>query len=429
MILLYNILFLLGSLVMLPFFVVKALTLEKRREMFLKRLYPGFQMPRFPGKPIWIHTLSVGEVLSATTLIKGIKKKYPDRALVCSVSTQSGYQIATQSLSKEADFVFFFPYDFLWAVKDVFRRIDPSLFLLVETDLWPNFLHEMAKFRVPAIFVNGRFSPRSYRRYKRFSFFTKPLVSNFACCCMQTEIDARRIISLGAAKERVEVTGNIKFDQPLMPACEENINELKASMRIGGDARIFLAGSTHEGEEAILLRCFEALREGFPDLVLVMAPRDPGRASSVQHMFKKAGLVAPLRTELDKMDVGITPDAIIVDTMGELRRLYAIADVVYVGKSLVNLGGQNPLEPAVFKKPILFGPYMFNFELIAETLLREGGAVQVANGDGLLEEVGALLRDTDRSHLMGQKAYEVFCMNRGAVNRVLGVVERFLMPI
>lgn len=414
---------------MLPFFVVKALTLEKRRATVLKRLCPSFQMPRFRRRPIWIHTLSVGEVLSAITLITVIKEKYPDRALVCSVSTQSGYQVATKSLSQKADLVFFFPYDFVWVVRHVIRRVNPLLFLLVETDLWPNFLHEMARYGVPAILVNGRISPNSYARYKRLSFFVKRLFSSFACCCMQTDTDAKRIISLGAAKEKVEITGNIKFDQPLIPARDEEANRIGTSLKIRRNAKVFLAGSTHEGEEEILLWCFEALRKSFHSLVLVIVPRDPYRAGSVQRMFRKAGLLAHLKTELDKMDAGIIPEAIIVDTIGELRRLYAIADVVYVGKSLVNLGGQNPLEPAAFKKPILFGPYMFNFALIAEMLVREGGAIQVTNKNSLLEEAGALLGDIERSHLIGERAYKVFCMNQGAVARVLGVVERFLRPV
>ncbi|RLB82263.1 MAG: 3-deoxy-D-manno-octulosonic acid transferase [Deltaproteobacteria bacterium] len=425
---LYNILFVVGSLAMFPLFVVKALTLENRRATVLKRLYPGFKIPQFRMRPIWIHALSVGEVFSVVTLIKAIKRDYPDRPLVCSVSTQRGYQVATQSLSKNVDFVFFFPYDFLWTVKYLIRRVRPALFLLVETDLWPNVLSEIAKYGAPAILVNGRISPTSYKRYKRLSFFTKRLLSNFAWYCMQSEIDAKRIISIGAARDKVEVTGNIKFDQPVNPASDEEIRELKDLLRIEANTKVFLAGSTHEGEEAILLRSFEVLKKSFSDLILVVVPRDPGRACSVQRMFKKAGLLASLKTELDKMDASLMPEAIVVDTIGELRRLYAIADVVFVGKSLVNLGGQNPLEPAAFKKPILFGPYMFNFELIAEMLVRKGGAIRVVNGEGLLEQVAGLLRNPERSRLIGQRAYEVFCMNQGAVDRILRVIQRFLRP-
>ena len=428
MILLYNILLLLGGALGLPFFVVKALTGEKRRATIWKRLGVGHPKCLLPAKPIWIHALSVGEVLSSTGLIKKLKEGYPDCSLVFSVSTRGGYEIARKSFAKERDFIFFFPYDFIWTVRPLIRRIDPLLFLLIETDLWPNFLNELAKFGVPAILVNGRISPRSYRRYKRVSFFTKHLFSSFDCCCMQTETDANRIVAIGALPDKVHITGNIKFDQPMVSASDEEISVLRASLQIRPMARVFVAGSTHEGEEAILLRCFKALKKSFPDLVLIVVPRDPGRAYAVQRVFEQAGFVAPLRTGLDKMDTDAIPEAIIVDSIGELRWLYAIGDVVFVGKSLVNLGGQNPLEPAALKKPILFGPHMFNFELVAQMLVREGGAFQVADEEELLEQVKSLLLDPKRSNLMGERAYEVFCMNRGAVEKTLRIVERFLQP-
>jgi 3-deoxy-D-manno-octulosonic-acid transferase len=198
------------------------------------------------------------------------------------------------------------------------------------------------------------------------------------------------------------------------------------SMGIDSRVRVLLAGSTHEGEEKVLLNAFKVLKKSFSDLVLVVVPRDPVRAHSIQQMFGRAGCSAFLKTELEKMDRPLAPDAIIVDTMGELRQLYAIADVVFVGKSLVNLGGQNPLEPAAFKKPILFGPYMFNFELVAEMLIHHGAAVQVANEKELMEQVKSLLLDAERFDMMGMRAYEVLGMNRGAVDKTLQVVEGFL---
>jgi 3-deoxy-D-manno-octulosonic-acid transferase len=239
-------------------------------------------------------------------------------------------------------------------------------------------------------------------------------------------MDARRFVALGAAPEKVHVTGNIKSDQAAVSASEGEVRALRASMGISPTARVFVAGSTHEGEEAILLRCFEALKRSFPDLVLVLAPRDPRRARGIQWMFSQAGFITSLRTELGKMDVGFAPEAIVVDTIGELRRLYAIAHVVFVGKSLVNLGGQNPLEPAALKKPMVFGPYMFNFGLIAERLVREGGALQVANEEELLREVGSLLAKPERLNAMGMNAHKLFHMNRGAVRKTLAVIEGFL---
>jgi 3-deoxy-D-manno-octulosonic-acid transferase len=252
------------------------------------------------------------------------------------------------------------------------------------------------------------------------------IFSSISAICAQTEMDAQRFVAIGARKDKVEVTGNLKFDYKLMRLSGGEISRLRASMGIGPGVSVFLAGSTHEGEEKILLKCFMVLKKSFADLILVVVPRDPTRAYRTQQMFERAGCPASLKSELDEMDGHDASHAIVVDTMGELRQLYAIADVVFVGKSLVNLGGQNPLEPAAFKKPILFGPHMFNFELVAEMLIQQGGAVEVANEKELMEQVKSLLLDSKRCETMGMKAYEVLGMNRGAVEKTLNVVERFL---
>jgi len=425
-IILYNILFLISIVLALPFIFVKVLTSEKRQKTVVRRLRPEAFIRASGARPIWIHALSVGEVLACSSLIKQIKKTYAERPVVLSVSTLTGHEVAEQRLKSDVDAIFFSPYDLLWSVRKTIGSVDPGIFILVESDIWPNFTYEMKRRHIPFILVNGRVSPRSFSGYMRLSFFMKGVFLNMSSICAQTEMDARRFVALGAAPDKVHVTGNIKFDQPPISVSEEEVRALRASMRIGGTARVFVAGSTHEGEESILLRCFEALKRNAPDLVLVVAPRDPGRAGRVQGMFRQAGLRAPLRTELGKVAVGFAPEAIIVDTMGELRRLYAIAHVVFVGKSLINLGGQNPLEPAALKKPIVFGPHMFNFALIAERLVQEGGALQVANEEELLREAGSLLADPGRLNAMGKKAYDVFRMNRGAVEKTLAVIKGFL---
>jgi 3-deoxy-D-manno-octulosonic-acid transferase len=362
---LYNMLFLPASVIVSPFFLIRTLRIEQGHVTMLKRLCPRIDMPRFPKRPIWIHALSVGEVLSSVNLVAAIKERYGDRPLVCSVSTQSGYEVATKSLAKETDVIFFFPYDFVWSVRALVRRVDPLLFLLVETDLWPNCLHEIQRHGAPILLVNGRLSPSSYRNYRSVSFFMKSVLSSISAICVQTEMDAKRFVAIGGAEDKVIVTGNLKFDHKLSPLSEEEIRELRVSMGISPRIRVFLAGSTHEGEEKILLNVYTVLKRIFSDLVLVVVPRDPKRALSIHQMFARADCSVFLKAELDEMDTPCASEVIIVDTMGELRQLYAIADVVFVGKSLVKLGGQNPLEPAAFKKPILFGPHMFNFELVA----------------------------------------------------------------
>ena len=251
---------------------------------------------------------------------------------------------------------------------------------------------------------------------------------NMSSICAQTELDAERFMSVGAPSDLVFVTGNIKFDQPLEPVSDDEARQLRASLKIKSTDAVFLAGSTHEGEEEILLRVFERLKKNFPALVLVLAPRHPDRSGGIKEMFHKAGLVTLLRTELNKMSRHIEPEVVIVDTIGELRRMYAAADVVFVGKSLVNLGGQNPLEPAALGKAMLFGPHMFNFERIAQMLVQKGGAVEVAGEESLLERTKQLLADSGHRETMGKRAHDVFLANRGAVERTMQVLERFLSP-
>lgn len=423
MIVLYNILFFLSLVLALPLIAVKVLTSEKRKKTLIRRLRPKVYIRPSGPRPVWIHALSVGEVLATSALIKKLRETYAQRPVVLSVSTLTGHEVAEQGLKDQVDGLFFFPYDLPWSVRKTIRAVDPGLFILVESDIWPNFTYEMRKRRVPFILVNGRVSPGSFLGYSRLSFFMKSVFSKISFICAQTDMDARRFVALGAAAEKVHVTGNIKFDQPLISVSEGEMSELRGSMSIGPAAPVWVAGSTHEGEEAMLLRCFQALKSKVPGLVLVVVPRDPRRAGGVQGLFEQAGLRAPLRTELEKLDVGSAPEVIIVDTMGELRRLYAIAHVAFVGKSLINLGGQNPLEPAALKKPVLFGPHMFNFARIAERLVQEGGALQVANEGELVQGVGDLLADPGRLRTMGSQAYEVFRMNRGAVDKTLAVIQ------
>jgi 3-deoxy-D-manno-octulosonic-acid transferase len=422
----YNILFLVSIVLALPVISVKVLTSGNKQRLVARRL--GVQeLPRIPGaKPVWVHALSVGEVLASAPLVRKIREVYSSRPVVLSVSTATGHEMADRLLGREVESIFFFPYDLIWSVRKVIRTIDPAVFVLVESDIWPNFIYEMKRRAIPFILVNGRMSPRSFWGYRRVSFFMRRVFSNISTICAQTETDAKQFVALGVAPDKVHITGNIKFDQALVCPSHEEILELRASMGITPGAKVLVAGSTHQGEEEVLMRCFRALRRSFQDLVLVLVPRDPGRGKGIQAMFNHAGFVAPLRTEIHKMNVPSMPEVIIVDTMGELRRLYAIADVVFVGKSLVRLGGQNPLEPAALKKPILFGPHMFNFELIARHLVREGGALQVADEEELLEHAKNLLSDARRSKAMGAEAYKVFHENRGAVDKTLRVMEEFL---
>lgn len=426
MILLYNVIFLLGGVLSCPFIVVKVLTSEKRRKTLLRRLVTQTFIRPPAGRPVWVHALSVGEVLAAVPLVKKIRKTHSNRPVVLSVSTITGHEIAKKLLESHVDSIFFFPYDLVWSVRKVIRCVNPAIFLLVESDIWPNFLYEMKRRRIPTILVNGRLSPRSFSGYKRLSFFMRSVFSAISVICVQSKLDAERFETVGASTEKIRITGNVKFDQEIDLVSDDEIERLRQSMKITPGRKIFLAGSTHEGEESILVDVFSRLKKRFDELVLLIVPRDPKRARAVYRLFASSGCAVALMTDLKQISSTAAFEVIVVDTMGILKRLYALADVAFIGGSLVRRGGQNPLEPAAFAKPVMFGPDMSDFPQIAQMLIESGGAVRVADGQNLFQAATALLTDTNRARLMGERAFLVFQNNRGAVERTVKILEGFL---
>ena len=428
MILLDNVLFLLGGTLVLPFLLVAALTLKKRRVTVMERLGARLNVPGFHKKPIWIHALSVGEVLAAVPLIEKIRSSCLDHPVVFSVSTMTGDEVAKKILKKHVDQIFFFPYDLIWAVRKVIHRVDPALFVLVESDIWPNFFYELKRRGVPSILVNGRLSPRSFAGYKALSFFMRPVFSTMSVICAQCKTDAQRFEAVGAPADRITITGNIKFDHEVRVRSDDEIVRLRQSMKIPSGRRILLAGSTHEGEEAILLDVFAQLRKQFRDLVLLIVPRDPERARAVCQLFASSGWSAGLMTDLKDVSPRVSSEVIVVDAMGMLGQLYALADISFVGGSLVKRGGHNPLEPAAFAKPIIFGPHMTDFAWIADTLIESGGAIEVTGRIDFFEAAAALLTDKVKARQVGEQAMRVFHNNKGAVDRTLEIMQGFLRP-
>ena len=427
MITLYNIILTIGITVGIPLIIPIILLSEKRRKTFLQRL----GVKRLPenilfkrDKPIWIHALSVGEVFSSVPLVMKLKKRFKDKRIVFSASTKTGFEIANKLFKKNVDSIFFFPFDLLFSVKYITGKIDPAIVIIVESDIWPNFLFEMKKRHVPVILINARLSKRSFKGYKRFSFIFNKLFLSFAKICTQSIEDARRFMLLGIPSNMISTTGNIKFDQPYDPVSEKAIELLKQSMHIYQPAKkILMAGSTHEGEESILIDAFSRIRKDFADTVLVVVPRNPERARSVLKLCKSAGFLSILMKNFENVDKDEKFDVIVVDVIGILKRLYAIADVAFVGGSLVALSGHNPLEPAAFSKPIIFGQYMSDFAHISQMLVDSGGAVQVENANSLYETIADILSDSDKARNMGEKAFRVFNANKGAVEKTLKVIE------
>lgn len=433
MIFLYNILFFFVIVVGLPLIIPIVLIYDKRRETVFHRLGflplpDGIRQYRSlnPGKrPIWVHALSVGEVLSAVHLVKGLKHTFVDKEIIFSASTQTGFEIASEHLKEDVIDIFFFPYDLPFSVERILGKIDPALVLIVETDIWPNFLSKMKQKDVPVILVNARLSERSFVGYKRLLFFIRPVLSNFSTVCVQSKIDAHRFNLLGIPPDKLTVTGNFKFDQPDQTATSEEIERLRHKMNIRPEHKILVAGSTHKGEEAILAESFAKLKKDSPNHRFIVAPRDPKRAVSVRRVFESAGLSVFLMKELEGVNSEKGFDVIVIDAMGVLRKLYALADLAFIGGSLVSLGGHNPLEPAAFSKPMIFGPDMSDFMEVSEMLVRLGGAVRVQDAKDLYETAVMLMENEEKARVMGRKALQVFNDNKGAVEKTLRVVQTY----
>jgi len=426
--LLYNVLLTWGLIVTLPIALPLTLTSAKRRATIRQRLGlvpidPGQGRSRSEmSRRVWVHALSVGEVLSAIPLVKCWQHSFRDEALVFSASTLTGYNVAQRELGRVVDALIYYPYDLIFSVRRIIRQVTPDLVILVETDIWPNFLFEMQRRKVPVMLVNAKLSERSWRGYKRLGGLLKPLFATLAVVCAQTTKDAERFQHLGVRPERLHVTGNIKFDQTPSPAV--SIDDLRERLNLKSAQHTIVAGSTHPGEEILIGRAWGDLRNQRPDVKLIVAPRDPARAAEVSRFFSRSGHAATLLSEVAQPGDHAF-DVLIVDTIGILSRLYALADVAIVGGSLVASGGHNPLEPAAWSKPIIFGPDMSDFGQVARMLLRDGGAIQVDDQTSLTKALITLFKDSQRAAVLGAKAYQVFKRNQGTVAKTINVISAF----
>ena len=434
LIFLYNILLFIVMTLGFPMIIPMVLTSAKRRRTVLQRLGIA-RLPReltrkrsdtSKKKRIWIHALSVGEVLSSVPLVKELKECSNTGDIVFSASTKTGFDIAKQHLTDSVHSIFYFPYDLTFSIKHIVQRIDPTVVVIVETDIWPNFLFEMKQRQVPVILVNARLSKKSFSGYKRFRFFTKQVFLNFFHICTQSMKDAECFQELGVPFDRITVTGNVKFNGAHQIQDLQETDSLRQSLHIQNAQKVFLAGSTHPGEESMLLEVFSRIKDHEDDLLLIVAPRNPERAVSVFRIFDSAGYSVSLMKELKKISSGKKLDVIIIDTIGLLKQLYALTDIAFVGGSLVNCGGHNPLEPAAFSKPIIFGNDMSDFADISRMLLDAGGAVRVKNTKDFYNTLASLIEDDKRAMEMGRNALGVLTANKGAVEKTIRVIKDHL---
>jgi 3-deoxy-D-manno-octulosonic-acid transferase len=409
----YNLLLTLATILLLPVILFKLITVPKYRGGLTQKLGQIRKDVRriIKGtRPIWVHAVSVGEVMAAHPLIRELKKKYPDRKLILSTVTVTGNYTARRRVP-EADAVFYFPFDYSCIVRRVIRRINPAVVLVAETELWPNFFRELKRAGIQSALINGRISAKSHRNYLKFKSFFRLVFSQVTLFCMQSEEDASRIINIGADPGKVIVTGNLKFDQKI-PLSQSN------PVSIPTGKRVITAGSTHRGEEAVLLETFTRLREKYPMLTLILAPRHPERFDEVEGIINNAGYDCQRRTTLK----GAVKDVLLLDTIGELRTFYALCDIAFVGGSLVKVGGHNLLEPAAMKKPVIFSRFMFNFKEISEALMSAGGGIMVKDKNELYEQLDSLLADPERARNIGERAFRVIAVNSGAAKKTLEAI-------
>jgi 3-deoxy-D-manno-octulosonic-acid transferase len=390
--------------------------------------------PRSGRRPGWIHAVSVGESIAAVPLATGLRRRYPQLPLVMTTVTETGAQVVRQRLDELVEHRYF-PLDLPRAVGRVVDAIDPAFLICMETELWPNLLRRLHARGVPVMIANGRLSDRSFRRYTVVRSLLRPMLKSIQLFAMQSEEDARRIIALGAPADRVVVTGNMKHDV-VTPAADQE-ERWRRCLRLDAARRVWMAGSTHPGEEEAVLDAHALAREGCPDLALIVAPRHPERATEVVDLVRARGwpvvrrsaLVDPLAPDAAMIvDPPAQDTVIVLDTVGELAGLYAVADVVFVGGSLVPRGGQNLLEPARLGKAVLFGPHTGNFREAAALLLSEGGGLIVTNPAELASGLRALLADETERRRMGAAARAAAAGRQGAVGRTLDLVGVLLTP-
>lgn len=410
---------------LIPFIVVFS---EKKRASLLFRLgiKNRVEAKKTGNKRIWIHALSVGEVKSAQPFVCGLKDKYNDLDIVFTVSTKAGFDMAVQLFERpgilQSNHLGYFPFDIGFSIKKKIEKISPDAVCLIETDLWPNFIFELKKRGIPVVLLNARLSLRSLKGYRGFYSFSSRFFSSLSAILVQTEQDERRFRQLGVKKDKLSRIGNIKFDQFHETLGSSERENMKARFYIEDKTLLCLAGSTHDGEERYLLKSYRLLKKQFPDLRMMIAPRDPKRSHSLGSLCISLQLNAIEITRLDKSSR--FSDVIIVNTIGHLSKLYAICDVAFIGGSMVNQGGHNPLEAAAHSKPILYGKDMSDFSLISELLLENKGARQILSQEEMTFELGHLLSSKALRKKMGELNFQVFSQHSGAVLRTIGELEK-----
>ena len=422
----YNVLFIIAFVLASPYYLWRMLRRGNWAEGFGERFAgytPDLRQALTNRHVVWIHAVSVGEVNLCTQLIYVLEPRAPNVKFVVSATTTTGMEKLRQLPARISKI--YYPIDRKKYADHALAVMNPQAFILVEAEIWPNFLWRAHKLKIPVFLANARLSERSFRGYKRFGFLFRPLFAGFAGVGTQNEEDADRLLAVGCRREAVRVVGNMKFDTAMFTT-DRRLDAVKMLRQIGvtEEALVVVAGSTHEGEEILLAEMCQRLRKRFPKLFLVLVPRHFERCKDVGRKLKEAGVKFALRSNINFM-VTFPPgelECLLVNTTGELRFFYEPATVVVIGKSLTAQGGQNPIEAGVLGKPVVFGPHMENFTDIARNFVAAKAAVQVADAAGLEAELADLLANPERRAELGRQAAGVIQQNNGAVERTAEMI-------
>lgn len=416
----YNFLLLIFAVIFSPVAFAAFIIKPKFRAGFWEKI--GFYKKKIiDKKSIWIHAVSVGEINAVEWLIKKIKQDFPGYNIVVTTVTATGQEVANKKLSNTADIISYFPYDFGFSVKSAVKAFNPALVIIAETEIWPGFINEINKQQVPLMLVNGRISPGSFRGYRKFRFFFKKALEKFSLILMQTDSDRERIIKIGAPSNITETMGNLKFD--INKQLDDNaVNNLKNSLKIGNQ-RVLIAGSTHQGEDELVLNVYKKLKKDFPCLKLLLAPRHPERNENALNLIKAVGYKYGQKSLKQGFD---NADIILLDVMGELGQLYSVAYCAFIGGSFSGTGGHNPLEPAIYGVPVVSGPTVFNFKDIYSFMTEIGAAKIVENEESLYNQFKNHLEDEGNYKKASNACFEIFDKNKGALDFAIQKIKNFI---
>jgi 3-deoxy-D-manno-octulosonic-acid transferase len=416
---LYSVIFTLA----IPFILLRLLWRGSRAPAYFKRWDERFGLKPAPtsNKPvIWIHAVSMGEVEAARPLVDSMQSQYPQHQILITTMTPTG-SARVLSLYGEKVLHCYLPYDLPFSVKRFLGSVRPAIGIIMETELWPNLIHYASQQSIPLVLANARLSARSAAGYQRIAKLTKTMLQQLTLIAAQSQDDRKRLIALGADKDSVHAVGNLKFEISLPASLSE---EAEALRTLWGNRPVFIAASTHEGEDEIILNASRRIRAEFPDLLLILVPRHPERFDKVAALSQRSGFKILRRSEQGMCTREI--QVLVVDTMGELPLFYGTADIAFVGGSLVPRGGHNLLEPAALGRPVVIGPHYFNFNEISRQFLAANAAIEINSSESLAETVITLFRSPQKRADMGQAGQQLIQHSQGAGQRLLNLIKRHI---